>query len=277
MNLAEPNVLKTFLQRYGITPQKRFGQHYLCSAHVVNKIVEAVSDVKGILEVGPGPGALTSILSLKCEKLIAIEIDSKAVLMLEETAPNAEVISGDVLQLNLERMIEKLPVPRAVVSNMPYQITGPLFGKFSEIRNYYAKAVLMMQKEVGDRVLAVSGTKNYGSLSVFLQSQFEIKKLLNVSASSFLPPPKVESVVLEFIPKSTGLSLNQEPLYFKFVRIGFAHPRKTLMNNLVFGLRKERIEFEKLLRRTGLEVLVRPHQLTLEHWRILFEEYEQMS
>ncbi len=277
MNLTEPRVLKTLLKRYGITPQKRFGQHYLCSAHVVDKIVESVGEVKGILEVGPGPGILTHALSTKCEQYIAIEIDPKAVLMLSETAPTAQIILGDVLQFDLKEIIEKLPIPRALVSNMPYQITGPLLGKFAELRNYYTKAVLMMQKEVGERVLAIPGTKNHGSLSVFLQSQFKIKKLLNVSAGSFLPPPKVESVVLELIPKLTGLSFNQESLFFKFVRVGFTHPRKTLANNLASGFKKERVKIEMLLKENGLEILIRPHQLNLENWRTLFENYEQQS
>ena len=125
MNLTDPKVLKQLLDRHHISPQKRFGQHYLCSTNVVTKIVEAASGASGILEVGPGPGVLTSVLSTICDQLIAIEIDPRSVAMLAETAPKAKIVLGDVLGFNLEETLMILPCPRVVVSNMPYQITGP--------------------------------------------------------------------------------------------------------------------------------------------------------
>ncbi len=259
-------MLRQALARHGLAPTKRFGQHFLVSTKVVQAIVQAAASPAGVLEVGPGPGVLTRPLSELSERLVALEVDAGFAAMLADTAPRAEVRRADALQVDLAAVLAELPEPRALVSNMPYNITGPLLTAFAGVRGLYARAVLMMQREVGVRVLAQPGSRERGSLSVFLQAQFQISKVVAAPRSAFLPPPKVESVVLLFEPKPTGLDEATEERFFRLVRAGFTQPRKTLHNNLVAGLRLEREEAARRIAAVGLEPSVRPHQLTMDAW-----------
>lgn len=262
MRLDQADVLRAFLKRHGLRPDKGLSQHFLISPTVVDAIVAEASSCRGVLEVGPGPGVLTGPLSEVAERLVAVEIDATMPLLLAESAPRAEIVKGDALALDLGAMLDGLPVPRAVVSNMPYAITGPLLARFAEVRDRYDVAVLMMQREVADRILAKPGKRERGALSVALQSQFTITRVANVPASAFLPPPKVDSAVLRLVPRAGELS--DEAL--RLVRIGFAQPRKTLVNNLVAGLRVTRDEAVRRVEALGLLETVRPAELTEEQW-----------
>jgi 16S rRNA (adenine1518-N6/adenine1519-N6)-dimethyltransferase len=235
----------------------------------VSAIVDRLEGIAGVLEVGPGPGVLTSPITRAGIEVVAVEIDPIALSALSETAPAATVVRGDALESDLGALLDRLPTPRAVVSNMPYNITGPLLTKFAACRDRYARAVLMMQREVGTRIVARVGTAEYGSLSVFLQSQFRIAKVVDVPPSAFFPPPKVSSVVLEL----TSLANHPTDAFFGLVRAGFAQPRKTLANNLLaFGLDRERIA--GLLSDCGLPSTVRPHQVDLATWQRMSEYLE---
>ena len=262
MRLDQPEILRAFLKRHGLRPDKGLGQHFLVSPAVVDAIVAAASSCRGVLEVGPGPGVLTGPLSEAAERTIAVEVDATMPLLLAQSAPRAEVVRGDALALDLGALLDALPAPRAVVSNMPYYITGPLLGRFADVRDRYDVAVLMMQKEVADRLLAKPGQRARGALSVALQSQFEISRVAHVPAGAFLPPPKVDSAVLRLAPRAGGLS--DEAL--RLVRLGFAQPRKTLANNLVAGLRISRDEAVARVEAIGLGETVRPAELTEEEW-----------
>lgn len=266
VDLTHVPTLKKLLERHGLAPTKKFGQHFLVSDRVVECIVtEALrleSPVGGILEVGPGPGVLTSRLVESC-LVTAVEIDSIAVSALSESAPNANVLHADVLKISLEPLLSELPKPRVLVSNMPYNITGPLLTRFTKCRDHYSKAILMMQKEVGDRVLASSGSSDFGSLSVFLQSRFEIRKLCDAPAGAFFPPPKVESVVLVFEPRNL-IEPALDDTHEKLVRHAFAQPRKTLVNNL--GSLVGRVRLAEVMELLGLPPTVRAHQLSLDQF-----------
>lgn len=269
LNLTDPNELRKLLERHGLTPQKRWGQHFLRSPNVVEAIVSRLEGFRGILEVGPGPGALTAPLTAFAEKLIALEVDPVAVSALSETAPKAEVRQVDVLKVDLISILNELPEPRAVVSNMPYNITGPLLTAFSQANSHYARAVLMMQKEVAERVLARPGDSNCGSLSIFLQLQFRIERVCSAPAGAFYPPPKVDSTVLQFEPIPTDVNAEDELRLFSIVRLGFSQPRKTLANNLSghHGFTKDMLE--RFFEHSGLSPSVRPHQLTIPQWKAL--------
>ncbi|MFI5384668.1 MAG: 16S rRNA (adenine(1518)-N(6)/adenine(1519)-N(6))-dimethyltransferase RsmA [Fimbriimonadales bacterium] len=250
------------MARHGISAAKGLGQHFLCSGKVVEAISLRFAGFRGLLEIGPGPGVLTSALSQTCERMIALEVDRRMASALAESSPRAEVRYLDALESNLSSVLEELPVPRGVVSNLPYYITGPLLTRVAEAWTSWDKAVLMMQKEVAARVLAPPGNSDRGSLSVYLQSQFTISKVCDVSPGAFLPPPKVESTVLEFVP----LGVSFDPAFFDFVRAGFKQPRKTLANNLLaMGLSRE--EIAARLSAAGLDERVRPHMLTLGEWQ----------
>lgn len=261
MNLTDPEELSAFLKRHKLAALKELGQHFLCSAPVVRAIVEAVPLGSGILEIGPGPGILTGGLSEKGQT-IALEIDPGMARALEESAPKAEVVLGDALQTRLIPLLERLPEPRAVVSNLPYYITGPLLGRITDAAEYWSTAVLMMQREVGNKILAEPGNSERGAISVRMQAHFTIRRLCLVPASAFLPPPKVESVVLVLEPKPC----DAEEAMFTMVQRGFAQPRKTLGNNLAAaGFDRTAVEA------SGLRADVRPHQLTYDEWTRLWD------
>ncbi|MBX7133896.1 MAG: 16S rRNA (adenine(1518)-N(6)/adenine(1519)-N(6))-dimethyltransferase RsmA [Fimbriimonadaceae bacterium] len=265
MNLTNPAELRALLERHGFNPQKKWGQHFLISSRVVDAIIGRLEGISGILEVGPGPGVLTSPAS-ELAHLIALEVDPIAVSALSESAPKARVIHGDALELDIRPFLESLPTPRAVLSNMPYNITGPLLDRFSRTSDLWKKAVLMMQREVGDRILAPVGSSEFSSLSVSMQTRFEISKVCSVPPGAFFPPPKVESIVLELTPRQHGLSDE----FFAFVRTAFTQPRKTLANNLSSGgFSRERLA--QVLGDLRLAESVRPHQIGLDQWQILWE------
>lgn len=262
MNLTNPAELKELLVRHGLRPQKKWGQHFLVSPQIVERIVSRLSEAKGVLEVGPGPGVLTSQAARRCEKLVAVEIDPVAVSALSETAPKAIVVYDDALKCDLRELLVGLPSPRAILSNMPYNITGPLLGRIAELSTEIERAVLMMQKEVGLRILAKAGNADRGYLSVWLQSIFEIHKVCDVPQGAFYPPPNVASVVMEFIPLTQPL-LNVRSL--AIAKAGFAQPRKTLVNNLRSISRHP----ESALLSAGLDSKVRAHQIEIEQWNNL--------
>jgi 16S rRNA (adenine1518-N6/adenine1519-N6)-dimethyltransferase len=265
VNLADPANLKSFLQRHGLWARKGLGQHFLVSAAVVDAIVSRASTCRGILEIGPGPGVLTAPLSEAAEKMIALEVDESMIVALKDSAPKAEVRRQDALEVDLRHLLDELPAPRAVVSNLPYYITGPLLTRIAEASDGFSLAVLMMQKEVGERILAPPGARERGSLSVYLQAQFEIERVAKAPAGAFIPPPKVDSLVLAFRPKPLALHEEARRKLFKLIRAGFAQPRKTLVNNLI-GMGVGREAAVQAVGKLGVDERIRPQELTLDQW-----------
>ena len=219
-----------------------------------------------MLEIGPGVGVLTVPLTNQASSLIAIELDKRLIEPLREKIPGAEIVSADVLEVDLAAILKRLPEPRCIVSNMPYNITGPLLGRVAENQGLFRNAVLMMQKEVGERVLAKACTSERGSLSVAMQLQFAIEKVCDAKAGAFHPPPKVDSIVLDFAPREHGPHLRR---VLDAVKLGFKQPRKTLLNNL--GEAHEKPKVKEVIEGLGKEANVRPHQLTNEEWVALAE------
>ncbi len=269
MKLYEPSVLKKFLGKHGLSATKGLGQHFLCSGSVVSSIVETLQKYPGILEIGPGPGVLTSPLSETSQRLIALELDSRMIEALKDSAPKAEAREVDALEADLDAILAELPEPRGLVSNLPYYITGPLLTRITESKRGFSKAVLMMQKEVAQRVMAKPGNSDRGSLSVYLQANYDIDFLADAPAGAFLPPPKVDSRVLVFTPRETGLTPEQEAKVFPLIRKGFGQPRKTLVNNLVAGYGVDRDQAVEWLESIDLTERSRPGEITFDHWKRL--------
>lgn len=219
-----------------------------------------------MLEIGPGVGALTHSLS-RAAQVTAVELDERMAAVLSEVAPEAKIVQGDVLKVDLLPLIRELPEPRCIVSNMPYNITGPLLAKVSDCRAIIEKAVLMMQKEVGDRVIAPAGAPERGALSVSMQLQFSVRKVCDAPAGAFMPPPKVDSIVLEFVPR---FDVDRTERVLEVVRAGFTQPRKTLTNNLSSAASRERLH--QVMGDLRLDSRVRPHQLTNDQWVALAKE-----
>jgi len=261
--------LRDLLAKHGVRPHKKFGQHFLVSKAVVGKIITRVGDCVGVLEIGPGPGVLTKPISENGTRIIAVELDRQILPVLQEFAPLAEIIQGDALKTDLAALMASLPEPRALVSNMPYNITGPLLEAFTNMRSLYVRAVLMMQREVAQKILATPGDSGRGALSVVMQAHFEIKRVCQAPPGAFMPPPKVESTVLEFVPRRSELTDEQLETVLTIVRSGFTQPRKTILNNISGLLGRE--ETEALLEARKMNPQLRPHQLTWEQWKSLAE------
>jgi 16S rRNA (adenine1518-N6/adenine1519-N6)-dimethyltransferase len=172
------------------------------------------------------------------------------------------VIHADALKVDLRTILAELPEPRALVSNMPYYITGPLLARFSDVRDQLSSLVLMMQKEVGEKILAPPGERERGSLSVNIQAQFHVTRVVKVPAGAFMPPPRVDSVVLKLVPR-----LDEFPGGFtKVVKAGFMQPRKTLSNNLGSTFRQDRATVMPVLEELGFKETVRAFELTESQW-----------
>jgi 16S rRNA (adenine1518-N6/adenine1519-N6)-dimethyltransferase len=250
-------------------PRKSLGQHWLedraslesiCSAAQLNR-----NDV--VLEVGPGPGALTGLLTEQAGRVLAVELDEKLAAALPERVPasNLEVIAEDILRLDLG----SLPPGYKVVANIPYYLTGKLLRRLSETDNPPSLAVLLIQKEVAERVAAEPG--NMSILSVTCRFHWKVGLGQVIPASLFVPPPKVDSQVLV-------LERRQEPLFgdvdvtefFRLVKIAFAQPRKTLQNNLSAGLRVSGPEARAICERASIDPGRRPQTLDMGEWHRLY-------
>jgi 16S rRNA (adenine1518-N6/adenine1519-N6)-dimethyltransferase len=232
---------KTLLHRLGLRPKKALGQHFLLHPHQARRIVAALSltGVETVVEIGSGLGALTGFLALAARRVIALERDPELARFLREEllveTPGGEVICQDVLEFDFPGAAREAGRPLTVVGNLPYQITSPLL--FTLIRDIaaIAQAVLMMQQEVGARLAAGPGTKDYGILSVLVQYHFRITRLFSLSPGNFYPPPQVDSMVLQLVPATSAPAAQDEALLHRLVKIAFGHRRKTLSNTLVSG------------------------------------------
>jgi 16S rRNA (adenine1518-N6/adenine1519-N6)-dimethyltransferase len=216
-------------------PRKRFGQNFLHDQHVLDRIIAAADfqEDDRILEVGPGPGALTERLLATGLPMIAVEIDRDLGAALQARNEKClEVVIGDVLRLDWMELLSYPPYK--LVANLPYNISSQILFRALDHRHAFRRLVLMFQKEVGDRLTAEVGTRNYGILSVLMQTWFQIEKVVKVPPGAFHPPPKVDSVVLCLEPLAEPrLALRNEGLYRKLVRGAFAQRRKTLRNSLI--------------------------------------------
>jgi 16S rRNA (adenine1518-N6/adenine1519-N6)-dimethyltransferase len=238
---------KTLLSRLGLRPKKSLGQHFLLHPHQARRIVAALhlSGEETVVEIGAGLGALTGFLAQAARRVIALERDPELARFLREDlfaeTPGIEVICQDVLEFDFREARRPAGRPLAVVGNLPYQITSPLLFTLMGEAAAFAQAVLMMQQEVGARLLASPGTKDYGILSVLSQYYFRVIRLFQLSPGNFYPPPQVGSVVLRLLPETTAPAALDEALLHRVVKTAFGHRRKTLNNTLVsqaeaFGL-----------------------------------------
>lgn len=244
--------------------KKSLGQNFLIDDNIKRKIVESASIDEGslIIEVGPGSGAITKYLVTFGVPVIAFEIDERLKSELESiNASNLEVIFKDFLKVNLKEVLSKYKYKKIhLIANLPYYITTPIITKVMEEELVY-EMIIMVQKEVGDRFKASPNTKEYNSLSVFLQYYFDISKVTLVSRNSFVPKPNVDSIVLKFVKKDKLLEVNNIELFFKFVRDSFTQKRKNLRNNLKnYDLEK----IEKALNVLNKDLTYRAEQLSIE-------------
>lgn len=238
--LISPRVTKEVVNKYGFKFSKSLGQNFLIDENILHKIVDGADITKEdtVIEVGPGIGTLTQALADKAKKVVAIEIDKTLLPILAETLrdfDNVEVVNADILKLDIRALIQEKcgEGPIKVIANLPYYVTTPIIMKFLEEKVPLENMVVMIQKEVADRMQAKPSTKDYGSLSVAVQYYSEPTIITRVPRSVFMPQPNVESTVIKLeILKQPRVKVHNEELMFRIVRAAFGKRRKTLLNAL---------------------------------------------
>ncbi|HWY55164.1 MAG TPA: 16S rRNA (adenine(1518)-N(6)/adenine(1519)-N(6))-dimethyltransferase RsmA [Terriglobales bacterium] len=265
----------------------KLGQHFLVDPAAAMRIVEAFGDLSQstVLEIGAGRGALTSLLARRTRRLIAIELDRVLAAQLRmkfSLTPNVEIIEGDILAIDFDTLfgpkpgstrpgINHQPEPVRVVGNLPYFITSDILLRLFAYRKYFETIVLMVQREVADRMAAPPGTSEYGLLSATAQLYAHVEKLFTLPPSAFSPPPKVFSAVVRLSIASRIEGLNvPETAFIDFLRKSFGQKRKTLWNNLKSDY--EPAALRAALQKSGVKPTVRAEALSLEKSAGLFRE-----
>jgi len=262
------------MHQHGLYPKKRLGQNFLIDGNILNKIADscAISPEQYLVEIGPGLGGLTQKLAVRCRGLLAIEIDSSLEPILNTLTadqPNIRILFQDILKVDIEAELQKvfdLPeiMPYQVCANIPYNITTPIIFKLLENCPHMQSATLMMQKEVGERLMAVPGTKEYGRLTLSTAYYADVHHIMNVSHNCFHPKPEVDSVVLRIVPQHPKkVFISNEALFKSFITAAFQKRRKTILNitSMYFGVNKE--ETDNKLKVLGLGSNLRPENLSL--------------
>lgn len=252
-------------------PKKKFGQNFITDTNLINKIVSSSKiDDKNVIEVGPGRGALTKELAIRAKMVIAYEIDKDLTIYLDELVrnnDNLEVIYKDFLSIDF-----KSDKKWELIGNLPYYITTPILFKFLE-NNVYNSATIMVQKEVGERLISKPNSKKYNALSVIVQYLTNVERVANVSKKLFFPVPKVDSVVIRLEKKNNReIPLEKEQDFLRFVKACFTQKRKTLANNLTEYYNQNKEAINALLRVNQFIESVRAEQLSLNDFINLFNQ-----
>jgi len=262
-----PTKFKEKMQKYNFNLKKMFGQNFIIDENIINNIITSAQIDKDtlVIEIGPGAGSLTYKLSEYSKNVLCYEIDTTLKELLEDNLKdcnNVDIIFKDFLKVNVLEDIKKYSYKKLyVVANLPYYITTPIIIKFIEDNIPVDKIVVMVQKEVGDRFKAKPNTKEYNSLSIYLNYYFDVKKLLDISKNVFIPKPNVDSIVVEFTKKENKFKLKNEKLFFNLVKDSFTQKRKTIKNNLKkYNLEK----IEEVLKKNNFDLSVRAEQLPIE-------------
>jgi len=247
-------------------PRKRFGQNFLVDNQIINRIIATISPKKSdnVIEIGPGMGALTFPLLEHLDYLSVIEIDRDLISFLKlKEHDKLRIYESDALKFDYDQISNNL----RIVGNLPYNISSPLLFHLLSSKNQIKDMTLMLQKEVADRIIASSGNKTYGRLSVMMQTFFDVESVFTVPKESFNPQPKIESAVLYLRTRSKPLTQNTK-LLEKIVKISFSQRRKTLKNCLKSVLSQEQTE---------IDLSQRAEMLTIENFITLMRDYEKQN
>ena len=295
MNLTSKKNIKDLLKKHSLQPVKRLGQHFLIDKKILRKIIR-VANLKSediVLEVGPGTGNLTQELAKMAKKVVAIEKDPKMVEILKETLKNfknVDIINTDILKINTKTLKTELPKEAKVkmrtpfssplkpknykiVANIPYYLTSPLIRKFLESGNPPKEMILMVQKEVAQRIYAKPPNMNLLAISVQFYAKPEI--ISYVSKKSFWPEPKINSAIIKIAPRQpapyrngvSGAGFRER--FFRIVKAGFSQPRKQILNNLTKGLKLDKEVVRAWLEKNKISPLQRAETLTVKDWILL--------
>lgn len=277
IEIANPTRTRAIMETYGLNFKKSLGQNFLTDANVLHKIVDAaeITEKDDVIEVGPGIGALTEQLAKRAHHVLAFEIDDRLIPVLKETLSpysNVTVIQQDILKTNLVEQIAKYFDGHhsiKLVANLPYYITTPIIMHLLESNLNLNAIVVMMQKEVAQRLTAEPGTKDYGSLSIAVQYYTKAEISFIVPKTVFVPQPKIDSAVVRLIPQPSTEHPQNEKAFMQLVKGSFAHRRKSLWNNLIGIYGKNaptKATLEKVLDDVGIEKSIRAEQLTISEF-----------
>lgn len=271
MELTDPATIRAVLKRHGFRFSKSLGQNFLTDPSVCPRMALACGAGRdgGVLEIGPGCGVLTKELSARAGRVVAVELDKSLLPVLGETLSpcrNVEVVQGDVLKLDLEKLIrEKFGgMKTAVCANLPYYITSPVLMRFLEERLPVVSLTVMVQKEAAERLCAPPGTRACGAVSAAVRYYAEPQILFEVPRTSFYPQPNVDSAVIRLnVLSEPSVKVQSEKAFFALVRAAFGKRRKTVLNSVSSGLGLEKSSVLRALREAGLPPSARAEQLTL--------------
>lgn len=268
--LVSPRKTAEIIKTYDLRLNKRYGQNFLIDENILLKIIES-SELKAqdnVLEVGPGIGTLTQVLSPRVSQVLAVEIDKRLISVLEKTLAsykNISIVQGDILKIDLKNLTASHwgEGKFKVISNLPYSITTPFISKILRERHNIDFMILMVQKEAAERVIAQPGSKNYGALAVFVKTYGETKILFKVSRRVFLPCPEVESAVIKLKIRDEPLyEVEDEELFYKIVRGSFQYRRKSIFNSLRTAFKIDRAELDLFLRKAKIKPSCRAEMIT---------------
>ncbi len=282
--------IKKLINDSGIKPSKGKGQNFLIDDNVLTKIV-ATANLNAedcVLEIGPGFGVLTQELIRSSKKVLSVELDTKLIFYIKRKfkgVKNWELLEGDILKIKNELLAQKLDSTKyKLVANLPYAITKPIIQKFLNYEPKPQELVILVQKEVAEKIVAKPGEMSILSLSVQYYGQPQIAGL--VSRDSFFPIPAVDSAILKIVLRQTVIPSEisqiltpdqaasfQEKRFWQLIKIGFSSPRKQLQNNLANGFKVANTEVKNRLIKAGLKELCRPQDLSLSDWAKIYQQF----
>ncbi|HEO8245215.1 TPA: 16S rRNA (adenine(1518)-N(6)/adenine(1519)-N(6))-dimethyltransferase RsmA [Streptococcus agalactiae] len=289
MRIADKTVTRAILERHGFTFKKSFGQNFLTDTNILQKIVDTAEIDKGVnvIEIGPGIGTLTEFLAENAAEVMAFEIDDRLIPILADTLArfdNVQVVNQDILKADLQTQIQafKNPdLPIKVVANLPYYITTPILMHLIESKIPFAEFVVMIQKEVADRISAMPNTKAYGSLSIAVQYYMTAKVSFIVPRTVFVPAPNVDSAILKMVCRDQPVvSVQDEDFFFRVSKVAFVHRRKTLWNNLTshFGKSEDtKAKLEKALEIAKIKPSIRGEALSIPDFASLADALKEVG
>lgn len=273
MKLYAPSTIREIRERHGFKFSKSLGQNFLTDKNIIDKIIGAadIGEEDLVVEIGPGIGVLTAEAAQRAGKVIAVEIDRNLVPILEETLsayPNIEIVNEDILKTDLNRIIRDTGYKKAkIIGNLPYYITTPIIMGLLERGVRAESIVVMMQKEVAERVRSGPGSKAYGALSVAVQYYCTAEVVASVPKEVFVPAPKVDSAVLKLnIREDKPVDLLDEKMFFRCVKAGFGQRRKTLSNSLQGACGADKEEVKRCLQALGIDERRRAETLSLKEF-----------
>jgi 16S rRNA (adenine1518-N6/adenine1519-N6)-dimethyltransferase len=248
--------------------KKALGQHLLTSQSALERIVRALNPSRDdtVVEIGPGTGNLTSRLLSKCNHVIAIEKDKEMVDRLGDKFGGAfglEIINADFLKYDLTERLASGPSRQIFCGNLPYNISTPILFKLKDMRRYFSRGVVMLQREVALRLTANPGGKDYGVLSIMMQVSSKMKRLFDIPPGAFIPPPKVTSSVVEIVfPEKEPYHIKNQELFARVVRGAFSKRRKMIRNCLPK-------EWLVALEKAGIEPTRRPEEVSIDEFALI--------